>query len=65
VSLYWINPLIKICEIYIIYFWRGIGLFIVCLAVDENAGMPENYRFIWTMNNKKKEGNLLAEIFSL
>jgi hypothetical protein len=28
---------------YIIYFWRGIELFLVCLTVEKNAGMPENY----------------------
>jgi hypothetical protein len=25
-------------------FWRDIGLFPVCLTVEKNAGMPENYR---------------------
>jgi hypothetical protein len=25
---------------YIIYFWQEIGLFLVCLTVEKNAGMP-------------------------
>jgi hypothetical protein len=33
-------------EIYIITFWRGIGFFIVCFTVWENAGMPENHRLM-------------------
>jgi hypothetical protein len=28
-NLYWIYKQIKICEIYIISFWRGIGVFLV------------------------------------
>jgi hypothetical protein len=36
-------PIIYICEIYIISFWRGIGLYLVCLTVEENAVMPEIY----------------------
>jgi hypothetical protein len=45
------------CEIYIIYFWRKIGLFPVYLAVYENAGIPENYRFLmdYAYQEKKKE----------
>jgi hypothetical protein len=31
------------------FFWRGTGLFIVCLTVWEKAGMPENNR---CMNSK-------------
>jgi hypothetical protein len=59
--LYWISPQILICEIYINYFWRGIELFLVCLAVDENARMPENYGFMMDheYQEKKKEIYLL------
>jgi hypothetical protein len=32
-------------------FGGGMRLFI---SVDENEGMAENYRFMWTLNNKKK-----------
>jgi hypothetical protein len=42
------------CEIYIISFWRGIGLFIVCLTINENAGMSETIDLQWTINKKKK-----------
>jgi hypothetical protein len=28
------------CKIYIIYFWWEIGLFLVYLTVEENAGVP-------------------------
>jgi hypothetical protein len=38
--------------------WVVSGLF-GCLL---NAGMPENFRFIWTTNKKRKEGNLQDEI---
>jgi hypothetical protein len=46
-----------IWEIYIIYFWREIGLFLVCLTVEENAGMPENYQFMmdYEYQEAKKE----------
>jgi hypothetical protein len=45
---------VQSCEIGIIYcFWRDIGLFLVCLTVEEKEGMPENYTvdLLWT---KKK-----------
>jgi hypothetical protein len=29
-----------------IFFWQEIGLFLVCLTVEKNAGMPENYRYM-------------------
>jgi hypothetical protein len=42
-------------------FWRGIGLFsIVCLAVEENAGMPENYIFMMDYEYQTKGGSLQA-----
>jgi hypothetical protein len=49
-------------KISIIYFWRGIGLFLVCLTVSENVGMPKNYRFMLDYEYQKKERNLPAEI---
>jgi hypothetical protein len=35
----------------------GIGLFLVCLTVEKNAGMPENYRCLidYDYQEKKKE----------
>jgi hypothetical protein len=42
-SLYWIYPKILSCESYIIYFGWEIGSFLVCLTVENNAGIPENY----------------------
>jgi hypothetical protein len=33
-------------EIYTISFWQETGLFLVCLTVEDHAGMPENYRFM-------------------
>jgi hypothetical protein len=57
--LYWIYPQIYICEIYIIYFWWGIGLLIACFADWENSGTPDNYRIIMGYEyQEKKEGNL-------
>jgi hypothetical protein len=35
-----------VCEINSISIWLGIWLFLVCLPVYENAGMPKNYRFM-------------------
>jgi hypothetical protein len=36
------------------------------LTVEENAGMPENYRFMIDYEyQEKKEGNLLEEIYIL
>jgi hypothetical protein len=36
---------IDLSNLYFISFCRGIGLFLVCLTVWENAGISENYRF--------------------
>jgi hypothetical protein len=64
--LYWICQFIYICEVYIILFWWGIVLFLVCLTVKENVGMPKTkQKILWFVNTKKKEGNLLAERYSL
>jgi hypothetical protein len=36
------------------------------LTVEKNAGLPENYRLMMNFEyQEKKEGNLLAEIYSL
>jgi hypothetical protein len=36
------------------------------LTIEENAGMPAIYRFVMDYEyQEKKEGNLLAEIYSL
>jgi hypothetical protein len=53
-------------NIYIIYFWRAIGLFLVCFTVWENAGMLTTIDLSWTMNTKKKRrtSTVLAEISS-
>jgi hypothetical protein len=42
-------------------------LFRVCLTVWENAGLPENFRIMmdYKKQGKKKEGNLLDEIYGL
>jgi hypothetical protein len=42
------------CEIFIIAFWRGIGLFIVCFPVRENVGMPENNRLMMDYEHQGK-----------
>jgi hypothetical protein len=55
--MYWIYLQIERCEIYIISFWRAIGLYQVYLTVEGNAGMPENYRFMmdYEYQGKNKE----------
>jgi hypothetical protein len=45
----------KVVKLHVIYFWREIGLFLVCLTVEKNAGMSENYRFMIDYTKKKKE----------
>jgi hypothetical protein len=40
---------------YIIYFWSEIGLFLVCLNVEKNVGMPENYRFVMDYEYQEKK----------
>jgi hypothetical protein len=46
-------------------FWRGIGLFQFFLTVEENAGMPEIYRFVvdYEYQEKKKEIYLKYTVF--
>jgi hypothetical protein len=39
-----------------ILFWCVIGLFIVCLTVWENVGMPENYRLMMDYESPGKKG---------
>jgi hypothetical protein len=41
------------CEVYIISFWWGFGLFLV--SVWENAGMPENYGFLMDYEYPEKK----------
>jgi hypothetical protein len=42
-------------EIYIISFWRGFGLFLVCLAVLGNVGMPETFKFMIDYEYQEKK----------
>jgi hypothetical protein len=51
-----------ICEIYIFPFWWGIGLFLVCLTVKENAGIKENYRISMDYEYQEKKQGTLSEI---
>jgi hypothetical protein len=39
----------------------GIGLFLVCLTVEENAGMPKIYKFVIDYERPRKKGNVLLE----
>jgi hypothetical protein len=42
------------------YIWRGIGLFIVCLPVWENAGMPENFRLMMDHEYQEKKKKFIS-----
>jgi hypothetical protein len=47
----------------LLIFLREMGLFLVCLTVEKNVGMPENYIFMMDYEwQEKRRHSALAEI---
>jgi hypothetical protein len=57
-ALFFTMKLSKICEIYIISLCWGIGVFLVCLTVYENAGMSENHRYMMDYEYQEKKNEI-------
>jgi hypothetical protein len=53
-------------NLYILFLAGNWVVFIVCLSVEKNAVMPDNYRFMMDFEyQEKQEENLRTEIKSL